>query len=84
MSAEVVVVGSLAMDYIFRTPHLPRAAETVLGHDFATAAGGKGANQAVAAARLGARVAFVACVGDDDIGRTLRAGYERDGIDCAT
>jgi ribokinase len=83
MSAEVIVVGSLAMDYIFRTPHLPRAAETVLGHSFATAAGGKGANQAVAAARLGAKVAFVACVGDDDIGRTLRAGYERDGIDCA-
>jgi len=84
MSAEVVVVGSLGMDYIFRTPHLPRVAETVLGRSFSTAAGGKGGNQAVAAARLGAKVAMVACVGDDDIGRVLRAGLENDGIDCAT
>jgi ribokinase len=83
MSAEVVVVGSLGMDYIFRTPHLPRVAETVLGRSFSTAAGGKGGNQAVAAARLGAKVAMVACVGEDDIGRVLRAGLESDGIDCA-
>jgi ribokinase len=83
MSAEVVVVGSLGMDFIFRTPRLPRIAETLMGRSFATAAGGKGGNQAVAAARLGARVAMVACVGGDDYGRTLRAGLETDGIDCS-
>jgi ribokinase len=83
MSADVVVVGSLGMDYIFRVPRLPRVAETLLGRTFSTAAGGKGGNQAVAAARLGAKVAIVACVGDDDNGRTLRAGLERDCVDCA-
>jgi len=83
MSAEVVVVGSIGMDLIFRAPRLPRVAETLLGRSFATAAGGKGGNQAVAAARLGAGVAMVACVGDDDNGRVLRAGLEGDGIDCS-
>ncbi len=83
MSAEVVVVGSLGMDLIFRVPRLPRVAETLLGHSFGTAAGGKGGNQAVAAARLGAKVAMVACVGDDDNGRVLLAGLEEDGIDCS-
>ena len=62
MSAEVVVVGSIGMDLIFRAPRLPRVAETLLGRSFATAAGGKGGNQAVAAARLGAKVAMVACM----------------------
>jgi ribokinase len=83
LTAEVIVVGSLGMDFIFRTPRLPRVAETLMGHGFGTAAGGKGGNQAVAAARLGATVAMIACVGDDDNGRVLRAGLESDGIDCA-
>lgn len=82
MSADVVIVGSLGMDYIFRVPRLPRIAETLLGRTFATGAGGKGGNQAVAVARLGAKAAMVACVGDDDNGRILRAGLERDGVDC--
>ena len=59
---------------------LPRTGQTVFGTDFFTAAGGKGANQAVAAARLGARVAMAGCVGDDQFGRDLVAGLRRDGV----
>jgi ribokinase len=83
MKAEVVMVGSLGMDLIFQVPRLPRVAETLLSRSFSTAGGGKGGNQAVAAARLGAKVAMVACVGDDENGRILRATLEGDGIDCS-
>lgn len=82
MHAKVVVVGSLNMDLIVRMPRFPVAGETLAGHGFATAAGGKGANQAVAAARLGATVAMVGCVGDDAHGSELRAGLLAEGIDC--
>jgi ribokinase len=78
---EVVVVGSLNMDVVARAPHLVVPGETVLGHSFVTAPGGKGANQAVAAARLGARTAMVGRVGDDAFGVRLRAGLEADGVD---
>ncbi|HET9596077.1 MAG TPA: ribokinase [Anaeromyxobacteraceae bacterium] len=78
---EVVVVGSLNMDVVARAPHLVVPGETVLGHSFVTAPGGKGANQAVAAARLGARTAMVGRVGDDAFGARLRAGLEADGVD---
>jgi ribokinase len=82
MSAgEVVVVGSLNMDLVARAAHLVVPGETVLGHAFTTAPGGKGANQAVAAARLGARTAMVGCLGDDAFGARLRAGLEADGVD---
>jgi ribokinase len=80
---DVVVVGSLNMDLIFRTPRVPEAGETLLGGSFDTAFGGKGANQAVAAARLGPRVAMVGRVGDDSFGPSLRRGLEDDGIDTA-
>ncbi|YCH20280.1 ribokinase [Pseudomonas sp. D1-3] len=83
MHAKVVVVGSLNMDLIVRTPRFPVGGETLSGHGFATAAGGKGANQAVAAARLGAKVAMVGCVGDDANGAELRAGLLAEGIDCS-
>lgn len=83
MHAKVVVVGSLNMDLIVRTPRFPVGGETLAGHGFATAAGGKGANQAVAAARLGARVAMVGCLGDDANGAELRAGLLAEGIDCS-
>jgi ribokinase len=81
--AGVVVVGSLGMDYVFRAPRLPRAAETLAGSGFQMTPGSKGGNQAVALARLGAKVAMIAAVGDDSNGAELVAGLTRDGVDCA-
>ncbi len=81
MNAKIVVVGSLNMDLIARSPHIPAPGETVLGSGFSTAAGGKGANQAVAAARLGAQVTMIGCVGGDDYGRQLLSGLQSDGVD---
>lgn len=81
MMAKIVVVGSLNMDLIGRSPHIPAPGETVLGSGFSTAAGGKGANQAVAAARLGAQVTMVGCVGGDDYGRSLLSSLQTDGVD---
>ena len=83
MQGKVVVVGSLNMDLIVRAPRLPRGGETLAGHDFSTAAGGKGANQAVAAARLGAQVAMIGCIGADAYGARLRSGLIDEGIDCS-
>ncbi len=77
---KITVVGSLNMDLIVRAPHIPAPGETVTGRTFSTAAGGKGANQAVAAARLGAQVTMVGCVGDDAHGRALISGLQADGI----
>ena len=79
--SDIIVVGSLNMDLIVRAPRLPQPGETIAGHEFSTASGGKGANQAVAAARLGARVAMVGRVGADDFGRALRAALQHDGVD---
>jgi ribokinase len=76
----VLVIGSLNMDLVARCEHLPRGGQTVFGTDFFTAAGGKGANQAVAASRLGARVMMAGCVGDDQSGIDLIAGLRRDGV----
>lgn len=78
----VVVLGSANTDLVLRAPRLPRPGETVLQGEFFQAAGGKGANQAVAAARAGAKVTFLAAVGDDAFGDRAVAGYEREGIDC--
>lgn len=82
MSAQVVVVGSLNMDLVFRTGRLPRPGETLAGESFVTVPGGKGANQAVAAARLGASVAMIGCVGGDAYGQELRNALLNEGIDC--
>lgn len=79
--ARIVVVGSANVDLVAQTPHLPEPGETVLGSGFMTAMGGKGANQAVGAARLGAAVTFVARVGDDAFGQQCLAAYAREGID---
>lgn len=76
---RLVVVGSLNMDLIVRTPHLPRPGETVLGRNFMTAPGGKGANQTVAAAKLGANVHLIGCVGKDDFGQALRENLRTAG-----
>lgn len=81
MQGRVVVVGSLNMDLVTRAERLPRAGETLAGQSFTTVPGGKGANQAVAAARLGASVAMIGCVGDDAYGRQLRDGLLAEGID---
>jgi ribokinase len=80
MSARVVVVGSTNLDLVVTTRQLPRPGETVLGEDFRTVPGGKGANQAVAAARAGARCDFVGAVGSDDFGALLRESLVGAGI----
>ncbi|MBN1201403.1 MAG: ribokinase [Anaerolineae bacterium] len=78
---RIVVAGSANVDLIARAQRIPRPGETVLGRDFAMVLGGKGANQAVGAARLGADVAFVARVGQDSFGDQCLAGYEAEGVD---
>ena len=79
--SRVLVVGSSNTDMIIRVPRIPRPGETILGGTFAVAGGGKGANQAVAAARAGGRVTFIARVGDDVFGGQALAGFEADGLD---
>ncbi len=83
MPSRIVVLGSSNRDIILRLPHLPAPGETVLCGNYQTAAGGKGANQAVAAARAGGAVTLVARVGDDADGGDARAGYAGEGIDVA-
>jgi ribokinase len=70
------------MDLVTRAPRLPRGGETLIGESFSTIPGGKGANQAVAAARLGAQVAMVGCVGNDAYGQQLSGALLAEGIDC--
>ncbi len=79
--AVVVVVGSSNTDMVAPVPHIPGVGETVLGSDLIIAPGGKGANQAVAAARLGAEVRFIGAVGDDAFGSSALAGLREEGID---
>jgi ribokinase len=78
---HIVVVGSLNMDLVVNVPNLPLPGETVLGGGFGTYPGGKGANQAVAAARLGAKVTMIGCIGDDDFGQSLVKNLESEGIE---
>lgn len=77
---SVIVVGSANLDVVVPVAHHPVTGETVMGGDHVLVPGGKGANQAVAAARQGAEVAFVGRVGDDDAGRTLRASMNGAGV----
>lgn len=78
--AKITVVGSTAMDLVVTTSKRPGAGETVLGESFKTVPGGKGANQAVAAARLGAEVSMIGCVGDDHFGQLLLSNYKSNGV----
>lgn len=78
---RIVVVGSMNMDLVARMDRLPRPGETVSGESFQTNPGGKGANQAVAAARLGAHVTMIARLGDDDFATTLRQNLNEDGVE---
>ena len=78
---KIVVLGSVNCDLVLRCAPLPVAGQTVHGRDFRRLPGGKGANQAVAAARMGAAVSFVGAVGDDDDGRAARANLVAQGVD---
>ena len=78
---DVVVVGSANLDLVATVEELPRPGQTLIATGYAEHAGGKGLNQAVACARMGAKTAFVGCVGNDDAGAGLRAILEREGID---
>jgi ribokinase len=77
---RILVVGSSNTDMIIKMKRIPRPGETIVGGDFHTAAGGKGANQAVAAARAGGEVTFIARVGRDVLGDKAVAGFVREGI----
>jgi ribokinase len=80
MVPKIVVVGSANTDFVLRVPELPSKGETVLGDQFRVVRGGKGANQAVAAARLGADVTFVARLGTDSFGDESLVAYKQEGI----
>ena len=82
-AGKLVVLGSINADHILNLESFPMPGETVTGHHYQVAFGGKGANQAVAAGRSGADIAFIACTGDDDIGERVRRQLERDRIDVA-
>lgn len=84
MSGYVLVVGSINMDLVVRTPHHPVPGETVLGREFMTFPGGKGANQAVAAARLGVDVKMIGRVGNDSFGDSLVETLSGSGVDVST
>jgi ribokinase len=79
--ADIAVLGSANLDLVVRQPRLPEPGETMFGSSFTTVPGGKGLNQAVAAARAGGAVAFVGAVGDDPFGAELRARLVADGVD---
>lgn len=81
MPARIVVIGSVNTDMVVRVARIPSPGETVTGGTFLRADGGKGANQAVAAARAGANVTFVARVGADELGEAALAGLSSEGID---
>lgn len=80
---SIVVFGSINMDLVASVPRLPQAGETLSGSGFASVPGGKGANQAVACARLGMPTAFVGKIGADGFGHELRHGLEREGVGVA-
>ncbi len=80
-TADILVVGSANMDLVAFADRLPAPGETLLGGAFQSFAGGKGGNQAVAAARAGGKVAFLGRIGNDLFGARLRAGLEEDGVD---
>ena len=81
MKPRITVVGSVNMDLVFRTPRMPTLGETLHGHEFRQIPGGKGANQAVAAARQGAQVNFIGAVGDDGFGVFSKQCLSAEGID---
>lgn len=81
MPGHIVIVGSINMDLVVRAPRHPEPGETILGSSFQTFPGGKGANQAVAAARAGGSVKMIGRVGEDTFGDVLLANLQKDGVD---
>lgn len=79
-TAKLVVIGSINADHILNVKQFPQPGETVKGDSYQVAFGGKGANQAVAAGRSGADITFIACVGDDDIGESIKKQLSLDNI----
>lgn len=77
---KLTVLGSVNADHVISVPHFAQPGETVMGNHYHIAYGGKGANQAVAAARLGAKVDFIACIGEDEIGQAMKKAFAQDGI----
>ncbi|OBQ56825.1 ribokinase [Halodesulfovibrio spirochaetisodalis] len=77
---KLVVLGSVNADHILQVDSFPRPGETVTGHGYRVVPGGKGANQAVAAGRLGADISLIACVGDDDFGKNMLTAFAKDNI----
>ncbi|MBO4592641.1 MAG: ribokinase [Bacteroidaceae bacterium] len=77
---KIVIIGSSNTDLVVRVEHFPSPGETIIGSDFMTAQGGKGANQAVAVARLGGKALFVARLGRDGFGETTLSALQREGI----
>ncbi len=82
-AGNLIVLGSINADHILNLESFPTPGETVTGSHYQVAFGGKGANQAVAAGRSGANIAFIACTGDDDIGDSIRKQLVSDRIDIA-
>lgn len=81
MAGKIVVIGSLNMDLVGCAPRIPVVGETIVGHTYFSEPGGKGANQAYAAARLGGRVAMLGRVGSDDFGRQMKSNLKNAGCD---
>jgi ribokinase len=81
MRVNIAVVGSLNMDLVVRSPRIPQPGETIIGSDFQTVPGGKGANQAVAAARLGGQVFMIGRVGTDTFAQTMLNNLRAAGVD---
>jgi len=81
MNKKIIVAGSSNTDMVVKVPRIPAPGETIMGSKFFVIPGGKGANQAVAAARTGAGVTFISCVGDDTFGPQSIENYQQDGID---
>jgi ribokinase len=81
MKKDILVIGSLNYDLVVSSDHLPTPGETIIGGNLKTYPGGKGANQAVACARMGGKVSMVGCVGQDGYGDALLESMKKDGID---
>lgn len=80
MMRQIYVIGSMSMDLVVSSQVVPEQGETVLGEDFFTTPGGKGANQAVAAARLGEQVHMIGCVGEDTFGEQIQQNFKDNGV----